>query len=92
MRLIKGVFKNRLNRFVVEAILDNKTVRAHLPNPGRLWELLIPGRLLYLKEERREGLPYTVWATERGGSIICLHTQCSREIDRRGESLRYPLR
>jgi sugar fermentation stimulation protein A len=83
MRLIKGVFKKRLNRFVVEAILDNKTVRAHLPNPGRLWELLVPGRLLYLKKERREGLPYTVWATERDGSIICLHTQYTNYVAKR---------
>ena len=76
-------FQRRLNRFVIEARLNGKLIRAYLPNPGRLWELLIPGRVVYLKEEKREGLPYTVWATERNGSIICLHTQYTNHVAER---------
>ena len=43
-----GRFIRRLNRFIVECSLDGEIVRAHLPNPGRLWELLLPGRIVSL--------------------------------------------
>mgnify|MGYP001054298040 CR=1 FL=1 len=83
MILEEASFQRRLNRFVIEARLDRKPIRAYLPNPGRLWEFLIPGRIVYLKKEKREGLPYTVWATERKGSIICLHTQYTNNVAER---------
>ncbi|MRR37752.1 hypothetical protein EG829_24505, partial [bacterium] len=46
--LLKARFIRRPNRFLVVCDLDGKTVEAYLPNPGRLWELLFPGRILYL--------------------------------------------
>jgi sugar fermentation stimulation protein A len=42
----KAVFKDRPNRFVVKCILKGKVIKAYLPSPGRLWELLLPGRKL----------------------------------------------
>ncbi len=83
MTLEEASFQRRLNRFVIEARLNGKFIRAYLPNPGRLWELLIPGRVVYLKKEKRKGLPYTVWATERSDSIICLHTQYTNHVAER---------
>ncbi len=77
--LIKATFLKRLNRFVVECEKEGKRLRAYLPNPGRLWELLLPGRLLYLKKNRK-GFPYTVWATQREGNVICLHTHYTNDI------------
>ncbi len=76
---IKAIFLKRLNRFVIECLKDGKKLRAYLPNPGRLWELLLPGRLIYLKENPY-GLPYTVWAAERKGSIICLNTHYTNAV------------
>jgi len=72
-------FIRRLNRFVVECLLDNKAVKAYLPNPGRLWEILLPGRTLYLKPSQHT-LPYTVLASELEGSLICLHTGYTNRI------------
>lgn len=79
MMLKKARFLKRLNRFVVECLINDKPVRAYLPNPGRLWEILLPGRTLYL-EPSQQGLPYTVWASERDGNIICLHTGYTNRI------------
>lgn len=76
---IKASFLRRLNRFVVECLIDGEKSMAYLPNPGRLWELLLPGRTLYLKKEGKE-LNYTVWATERNGQIICLHTHFTNTV------------
>ena len=62
-RLISAVFTRRPNRFVVEAVLPNGcSVQAHLADPGRLRELLLPGAHLRLRvangSVRRTG--YTV--------------------------------
>lgn len=52
--LIPARFLRRPNRFVVHARLeDGAEVRAHLPNPGRLGEILTPGRPLRLRSAER---------------------------------------
>ena len=62
---IKAVFKKRINRFVSQVIIDDKTEEVYVPNTGRLSELAIPGnnvllipsagkfryRLLYIKHK-----------------------------------------
>ncbi|MER3398534.1 MAG: DNA/RNA nuclease SfsA [Chloroflexota bacterium] len=52
--LVPATFVRRLNRFAVEVAVGGETVRAHLPNSGRLRELLVPG--------------YRVWLAPRSGS------------------------
>jgi sugar fermentation stimulation protein A len=72
----KAVFIRRPNRFVVVCKLHGKTLRAFLPNPGRLWELLLPGAVLHLEKSPRPGrkLPFTVVAIEREGRPVMAHT------------------
>lgn len=48
--LVKGVFIERANRFVCVVDVEGRREKAHLPNSGRLRELLAPGRSVYLKE------------------------------------------
>ena len=50
---LEGAFVSRPNRFIVIADTEEGRIRAHCPNPGRLTELLIPGRRLIF--ERRDG-------------------------------------
>ena len=45
---LEASFIKRLNRFSVLVQLQNETVTAHLPNSGRLGELLVPGRRCYI--------------------------------------------
>jgi sugar fermentation stimulation protein A len=40
---IEGIFLARPNRFVAEVQIDGRVERAHVPNTGRLQELLVPG-------------------------------------------------
>ncbi len=47
--LITGNFMERPNRFTVLFNTDDKTKKAHLRDPGRLKELLIPGIPLLLR-------------------------------------------
>jgi len=46
--LVPATFVRRDNRFRVQVRLDDQTVAAHLPNSGRLTELLVAGRRVWL--------------------------------------------
>lgn len=73
----KGRFIKRLNRFAIECMIEGSIVTAHLPNPGRLWELLLPDRTVYLteqKESTNRKTRYTAVAVERDETPIVLHT------------------
>ena len=78
----KAVFLERLNRFVVRCRLAEDTVEAHLPNPGRMWELLFPGRIMLLQPNGGEGrrTKFRVVGIERDGLPIMLDTQHSNTV------------
>jgi sugar fermentation stimulation protein A len=85
-RTVKGIYKCRPNRFIVECIVHNRTARAYLPNPGRLWELFFPGVLLYLvkHDASYEGsTEYTVVAVDRDCLPIMLHTHVNNLVARK---------
>jgi sugar fermentation stimulation protein A len=48
--LVKGVFLERPNRYVAYIDVDGTAVRTHVPDPGRLKELLIPGVNVYVED------------------------------------------
>lgn len=53
---VKAHFIRRPNRFIVHCRLENgDEVVCHLPNPGRLWELLLPEVEVLLADHRNEG-------------------------------------
>ncbi|MDI9569496.1 MAG: DNA/RNA nuclease SfsA [Pseudomonadota bacterium] len=80
---LPGRFIRRLNRFVIECECDGRVVQAHLPNPGRLWELLVPGRTVTLAKNAAvpgRAMPYTAVAVERDGVMVLLHTAKANEV------------
>ena len=79
----QAVFTRRLNRFVLECVIDGKKTPAYLPNPGRLRELLLPERILYLVENPPTGkYRYTAVAVKRNGKPILLHTHLANSVVR----------
>lgn len=61
----------------------NGLVKVYLPNPGRLWELLLPGRTVYLvkKEGHSSGnLTHMAVAVEREGIPVLLHTHLANSV------------
>jgi sugar fermentation stimulation protein A len=82
--IIKAHFINRLNRFLIRCKLDNRIISAFLPNSGRLQELLLPGRVIYLIREESEHrkTQYTAVAVEREGQPLMLHTHRTNEVAR----------
>ena len=78
-----ALFRSRPNRFVLECELGGTPVRAYLPNPGRLWELLLPGTTVLLARypdspERR--LKYLAAAVLRGSEPVMLHTHHTNTV------------
>ena len=80
--LIKAAFVSRPNRFIAMAELGGRIVRCHMPNPGRMWELLFPGVVLYLRRAAQEGrkTAYDVAGIERDGVPILLDTQYTNDV------------
>ena len=48
-------FLERPNRFLAIVDVEGRRVEAHLPDPGRLKELLVPGRRVWVRPARGEG-------------------------------------
>jgi len=82
--LVAARFVCRLNRFVLACDLEGDIVSAHLPNPGRLWELLLPGRTVYLAKNGKSPrtTPYTAVAVDRAGAKVLLHTSMANRVVR----------
>lgn len=81
MSFFIGKFLKRLNRFTCECLIDNKKVKAYLPNSGRLWELLLSNRFLYLKKSNKENnLPYIIWGVKKDNQFVLLHTGYTNKI------------
>lgn len=82
--LLPAEFLDRPNRFVVHCALDNgKEVRAHLANPGRLVELLVPGARVHLSPttDPKRATPYSVTLVEAdGGELVSLDTGLPNRI------------
>ncbi len=82
--LIKAAFVDRPNRFLVRCRLPHgEVVEAHMPNPGRMWELLLPEATLYLAPAAKERKTrYTALAVERDGRPVFLHTHWTNRVAR----------
>ena len=81
-----ATFLERPNRFLIRCRLRGRTVSAFLPNPGRLRELLLPGRAVHVITEERHPnrrTRYTAVAVERDGQPIVLHTHRTNDVARR---------
>lgn len=80
--IIEARFLSRINRFIVLCEVDGKRKPAHLPNSGRMWELLFPGVLLYIApiagKARKTG--FTVVGVERDGVPVMLDTHYSNAV------------
>lgn len=74
----KGVFIERLNRFVARVELDGREERVHVKNTDRCAELLVPGNTVYLEKSDAPGrkTAYDLVAVEKrigeGVRLVCV--------------------
>jgi len=48
--IVSGRFVSRPNRFLGVVEIDKEEIQVYVPNPGRMHELLIPGKKVYLRK------------------------------------------
>jgi sugar fermentation stimulation protein A len=70
--LTPGRFIRRLNRFAALVEVGGRRALAHVANSGRLGELLVPGRRVYLRRRDREGrrCPYDLALVRLGKTLV----------------------
>ena len=84
--ILDAEFVDRPNRFLVRCMLGGRLIRAYMPNPGRMHELLFPGSELYITPSQpsmRGGrkTQFTVVAViDENGGVIFLHTHLTNSI------------
>lgn len=85
--ILKAKYTGRPNRFVVTLDLNGESVLAHLPNPGRMWELFTGVTMyisLMISLMRKRNIACCI---ERDGVVIMPDTNysngCSTAFDRK---------
>jgi sugar fermentation stimulation protein A len=73
-RLIPATFIKRDNRFRVTVQVERHPVWAHLPNSGRLKELLVPGRRVLLRAAQAPGrlTAYDLLMVDLDGTLVSI--------------------
>ncbi|MBI4308532.1 MAG: DNA/RNA nuclease SfsA [Chloroflexi bacterium] len=72
--LVLARFVRRLNRFAALVQLDDRQALAHVPNSGRLRELLRPGRPVYLAPQQTPGrrTAYDMVLVQLPHTLVCM--------------------
>lgn len=80
--LVTATFLERANRFVCWVMVNGKREMAHLPNSGRLREVLAPGRPVYLVEaaspQRRTR--YDMLLADRDGLLVSVDARLPSDL------------
>ena len=75
--IVRGIFKERPNRFIAKVEIDGKCETVHVKNTGRCKELLVPKAIVYLEKSDnplRKTL-YDLIAVVKNGMLINIDSQ-----------------
>lgn len=80
--LLPAVFMERPNRFLVRCQIDNNMIDAHLPDPGRLKELLLPGVDIFIEYTPHPSrkTQYTVHLVKKGNVFVSINTSLPNKL------------
>ncbi len=82
MDYVKGIFKNRPNRFIAEVEVDGEIEIAHVPNTGRCKELLVEDAFVWLKpsDNPNRKTKFSLHFVENKGVLVSLFSQEANKI------------
>ena len=82
MAYVKGIFKNRPNRFIAEVEVNGEMEKAHVPNTGRCRELLVPDCEVYLlpSDNPNRKTRFTLHFVMNRGCLVSLYSQEANSI------------
>ncbi len=81
-KVIKGIFLERLNRFIAMVEVDGKKEICHVKNTGRCKELFISGRAVYLSvsDNPNRKTKYDLIAVEKNGVLVNVDSQAPNAV------------
>lgn len=82
MDYVKGIFKNRPNRFIAEVEVDGNLEIAHVPNTGRCRELLVEDAIVWLKpsDNPNRKTKFSLHFVENKDVLVSLYSQQANSI------------
>lgn len=82
MDYVKGIFKNRPNRFIAEVEVEGNIEIAHVPNTGRCKELLVENAVVWLKpsDNPNRKTKFSLHFVENKGVLVSLFSQQANSI------------
>ena len=82
MDYVKGIFRNRPNRFIAEVEVDGSIEIAHVPNTGRCRELLVDGAVVWLEpsDNPNRKTKFSLHFVENKGVLVSLYSQQANSI------------
>jgi len=80
--LVPGSFVRRENRFLAAVVVDGRTVGAHVPNSGRLAELLRPEQPVWLalRDSARRKTRYDLLLAADGEILVCVDSRMANAL------------
>lgn len=80
--IVKGIFKNRPNRFIANVIINGKEETVHVKNTGRCKELLIDGVTVILEESNNTNrkTKYSLISVYKGEKLINMDSQAPNSV------------
>ena len=82
MDYVKGIFKNRPNRFIAEVEVDGNLEIAHVPNTGRCKELLVEDAVVWLEPSNNPNrkTKFSLHFVENKNVLVSLYSQQANSI------------
>lgn len=78
--LVEGKLIRRLNRFVVEVNVDDRFVKAHLKDSGRLTELMKEDNKVLIRPKKREKTDFEVFVIYDGQTPVVVNSSIHSEL------------
>ncbi|MGY5875739.1 MAG: DNA/RNA nuclease SfsA [Candidatus Thorarchaeota archaeon] len=72
--VVKCTFVERPNRFLGRVKIRDQVVEVFIPNPGRMYELMVPGKTAYVRENSgpHRKTSYDMIAVEHDGLVVSI--------------------
>lgn len=79
---VEGIFIKRENRFIAQVEINNTIHKVHVPNTGRMKELLVKGARVHLKYHPapHKKTSYTLISVEKDGILVCIDSRVANQI------------
>lgn len=84
--IVKGIFKDRPNRFIAHVEIDGKNELVHVKNTGRCKELLVPDATVYLQKndklnrKTKYDLISVIKKTNNGDILVNMDSQIANDV------------